>query len=167
MAKATQGVLSSSWDQFKMLLSNRWQTYGWYVLIRLLMAALVLGLGYALVSPFIGALMESPEQMLNGLVSEGFAFFAPYLPLLGGIGLVVLVSLFVDVLVNFGFLRGAANPKAEQGIKSIFRMGSQSYWFTLVSTIGTAILMAIVLGLGYVLLVLPGIFLTVSFLFSF
>lgn len=99
-------------------------------------------------------------------VLENSLFWLGILPKFVWIGLMVLAMILVQVWLQFGFLRIVLNPKAEQSIPSLFAEGKYRYWYTFGVSILLGILLFLIVGLGMVLLVLPGIFLLVMLCFA-
>lgn len=108
----------------------------------------------------IRSIIANPEIVENGL------FWLGILPKFVWLGLLLLVVIFVEVLLQFGFLRIVLNPKTEQSIPSLFSEGKYRYWYTFGVSILLGILMFLIIGLGMMLLVLPGIFLLVMLCFA-
>jgi len=158
---ASASLLKNSWEEFKKLLTQRWETYAWTVLLRFLLGAVLIAATYGLFSPLIHSLISSPDMLI-----KGDFHFEPLLSKLGILGLLALLVGLAGALIQFGFLRVVLNPKAAQTVTSLISYGKQRYWSTLGITIVTAFLLVFMVGLGTLAFVLPGIFLGVMVVFA-
>ncbi|MDF2379593.1 MAG: hypothetical protein P1V18_05255 [Candidatus Gracilibacteria bacterium] len=161
MAKQSSSLLSQSWGEFTHLLQNRWQTYMWYVILRFVIAVVFFAASAALLYGPILEMIGNAEALLDGAFD-----WMSYVPYLGVFGIFALVTSLVGMVITFGFYRVVLDDKAAQTAGEVWSRGTKNYWMTLLSMIGFGILATLLIGIGFVLLVVPGIYLALGLSFG-
>lgn len=159
---ASPSLLKNSWNEFTNLLSTRWQTYLWYIILSALITVIcLLVVGWA-AYPTLQSFMSHIPEILNQTLDPA-TLMMPNFSVFGIAGVVLLLS---AVLLRFGFYRVVLSKKSEQTPGEILSQGTEKYFWTLLVSIAAAILVALVVGLGFILLILPGIYLAVGLAFT-
>jgi|CXWL01.1.fsa_nt_gi hypothetical protein len=159
---ASPSLLKNSWGEFQNLLSMRWQTYFWYVV----MSFLIMSVGALLIGsiayPSVQSVMGLLPEMMNGSLN----FSSLVLPNFFLIGLIGLVVGLLSALIKFGAYRVVVNKKAQQTPSAILTQGADRYFWTLLVSIAAGILVFLVVVAGTIALILPGIYLGVGLIFT-
>lgn len=157
MASKSSSLLKLSWDHFTDLLTNRWQSYFWYVVLRFLIGLVfILGVGLLLYGPVMNVLSDTQALL------EGSFDWMQFIPRFGIIGLLALITGVVGFVVTVGFYRVAVDNKAEQTASELLSRGTENYFWTLLNFIAFCIIAFIAIGIGFVLLLLPGVYLAIG-----
>lgn len=138
MADATP-LFSTSWQDFKWLVKNRWKAYLYFIVFAIL-GGVVLGvlsflLGGSILSSFGGG--EFP------VMNFGAGFF--------GVLILGLVFVLYVILLTFALYRSVDSTE-EISVSTFFSHGKEQYWRTLGSSVGLGLIIGLVLGLAGLLM---------------
>ena len=158
-AKSSPSLLQSSWEHLLRLLQTRWQAYLWYLVLRWIIAGVTIALVVWALSPFISDFLSQFRQLEP-------SHFLTYIPQFLTAGVLLIIGSLFGMLVQFGFLRVVIDPKADQSLTGMLSKGADRFWWTFLMNIVVVLLLVLMLIPGYLLFIIPGVYLTVVFSWS-